>query len=1338
MSRCVEHVMLPGYTQAVALARPRETVAGFLKRAGWRFTLPTILIINGQPVLRSLWRKTRIKNSDKVQFLSRPMGGQRGGGSGKQIIGLVAMVALTALAPFAGAAIAGAIGVTGKLGIALITAGVVAGGSLLISSLVRPKAGGQAKDEREPLYSLNSQGNTARLLEPLPVGYGRLKDYPDYAATPWQEYVGDDQYLNALFCIGCGKYQVEEVLMDDTSLWTSASGYNAAFEGVTIEIYAPGQPVTLFATNVHQAGEVSGQELIKPESPHDGWIGGFIANPSGSQAEALALDFVFPSGLFQTNKKGAMLTQQVPIEVQYRPVNGAGAPTGSWSALLTKTYDLATRNPKRITEKVDVPAGRYEVRVRRTTEPMDSGSGADAIAWAGLRAFLVDDLSVPNVTLMAVRMKATRQLTEYSAKRFAAIWTRILPVWNGSAWVEEPTRSNLWAFLDAATNTDYGARRPLSKIDLSALTSYEAVRSARGDTFDHVFRAQATIPEAFDTILKGFRARHRWAGDVLTFVRDEWKPLPQMLITDREIVRGTFSREYLFNTEDAADAAILEYFDEETWRPAEVQFPEEINPERPTRLRVSGITKRAHAFREAAFFWRQAQYRRCMPTFETEHDGRLLGLGSSINVQSEQPASWGQAGGIISHSGLALMVSPAPTWPSGQAYILLRQPNGKPFGPLRATRGATDADIQLNATDVAAQESTLGVDLADVLARPDGGELASFSFDEGQAWVKRCLVLSGRPAGNRVSLTLVVDRPEVHDDDGLTPPDAPLPPTLGANAAPTVQGLNAIFRQGIAEPQLEASWWPAPSAQRYVAELSYDSGASWSRVYDGDSSSFKAVVEPTSSLLRVAAINERQGPWTQVSVTALPTSINGEFLDPHTVAYDRLDAYIRDAVETSPYERLGITDGSAFVQDVKQRLTRESDQKSEGALLATVTRNETTLTETGRALAEVSTTLRARVEGSEASLASYQVAQAAVDAAQTVSINTAQSTANNANARIDTVEATESFRDSARATREDEIAADLNQTRGDDFSRAVQEMQARESDTREALAVKASVATLSDAYTTLARAFANYDLSVRAEFGSMSAQGLLSITAEATPVGALSRIGLAAKASAYGQSAAAGMFLEAYAAAGGQIRSRIVLAADELLFSNGSGTDVPFQVVSGVVYLKSAAIQDLTVGTSKIANGAVNDIATSSTGTQATATVATNGYQDDQNNWTDWKDIQSHSLVLAAAPSGGVFLSFYVNAEISADGGAAGATGIIQGRVLRDASEIMAPFTILSGAAASTDWRGRYFIDTGANAAATYVYKLQTRCLATSARAPTQGRKYLINERSITTEVRKK
>lgn len=142
--------------------------------------------------------------------------------------------------------------------------------------------------------------------------------------------------------------------------------------------------------------------------------------------------------------------------------------------------------------------------------------------------------------------------------------------------------------------------------------------------------------------------------------------------------------------------------------------------------------------------------------------------------------------------------------------------------------------------------------------------------------------------------------------------------------------------------------------------------------------------------------------------------------------------------------------------------------------------------------------------------------------------------------------------------------------------------------------VESGLSATSDALTAL-----------ESSMGRFSAQGRFRVTTEATPSGALSRIGLYAAATD-GETGTrqAAFFLEAVS---GNL-SRAVLMADHVAITNGPTSNTrsyPFRVVGGVVYINIAFIEDLTVGRLKIANNSVTVFNTARTSAQVNAGSAT-------------------------------------------------------------------------------------------------------------------------------------
>jgi hypothetical protein len=808
------------------------------------------------------------------------------------------------------------------------------GGSLLVNALVNPQAGATnaPSSTQDQIYSVMAQGNTARLGQPLPVWYGRLKTFADFAANPWAEFVGNDQWLNVLLSVSMGSMSYEALYLDDTVLWDPVNGLSATFTGAQVAFYEPGAAVTLFPVNVAASPEVSGQQLpdgsgtsggffVSPteRTPGD-WIGPFAANEPGTQAQSLAVDFVMPSGCvtFNQGSNGNKLGfATVPLTAEYCLINDAGAQIGAFLPLFSGVFSYGSASPIRDSRKVDVPLGRYAVRFRRDDAAFASDKGTNAVLWAGLRAFLKGNNAFPDVSTVAIRLLAS-QSTQGSYK-FGVLATRKLPVWNGAAFVTQPTRNNGWAFLDAVVNAQYGSGLPISKADFNAIVEFAGGCDSRGDTFDYSFSTAVAVPDALDKILAPARSKHFWLGDTISVARDQWRDVPTMLLTDREIVRDSTQVGWTMLGEDDPDAVIIEYVDQDTWRPAQVQYPPDsdtFKATNPDTKRIDGIVQRAQAFRECAFLYLQSIYRRESVQIGCEYEGRAITFGSVLRLQSELPMAYGYGGAIAAVSGDTLTMDPAPTWDTGPFFIRLRMPNGKFFGPVLAAPGTTASLAVLDAASLAAAESAQATTLAAVLAREEGGEYPSFELGTGVSQSRLCLVLNGAPNGELFTLQLVVDDERVHATGLGDPPTLPTPNFPFNPKVPLVVGLNAQFAQGVAEPMLSASWFPAAGAVYYIAEVSFDAGASWQQVYEGQGNQLSEVVTLAALTLRVQAVNGTvRGPFSSVSI------------GPPTIVISDKTVALQSLIDGLQYQ----------VTTLQDKVAEQSDQVTQ--LLATLSAN---------------------------------------------------------------------------------------------------------------------------------------------------------------------------------------------------------------------------------------------------------------------------------------------------------------------------------------------------------------------------------------------------------------
>lgn len=126
-----------GKVMSYAAFLPGETLGAYLERTGTHVAnAPMHVWHNGRQVPPNLWRRLIPKTGDQVMIRAK----MEGGGGGGKVLRTVAMIALVVVAAWAGgaygAALANTLNVSAATGSALISAGIMIGGSLMINPMI--------------------------------------------------------------------------------------------------------------------------------------------------------------------------------------------------------------------------------------------------------------------------------------------------------------------------------------------------------------------------------------------------------------------------------------------------------------------------------------------------------------------------------------------------------------------------------------------------------------------------------------------------------------------------------------------------------------------------------------------------------------------------------------------------------------------------------------------------------------------------------------------------------------------------------------------------------------------------------------------------------------------------------------------------------------------------------------------------------------------------------------------------------------------------------------------------------------------------------------------------
>lgn len=618
---------------------------------GGKFPVPTIAIAGAKPAVRNLGDWDFPLSNARIQFRQLAMGGGGGESNPLQIVLQVAIIALAAAATWylggTGGFLMGTLGwgeFAATLGAGLAGAGIMMLGTMLQGALFQNQArlpqgqlGATNAEQASPTYNINASGNQARLFQTEPELFGRMKIVPDFVANTWTEYIDNDQIGYFVYGIGRGYYDVESLQFGETVFWKNGVLLaDTGYEIQRLQIVEPGDHVTIFPDNVVTSDEVSGQTIFAPnEDEYDGVIGPYTTNPPGTRINRILLDFVFQQGIGHYHEQGWIEEFTIEWKIEYRQIDDQDNAVSAWSILDEPSIRMATSTPQRITKSYDVQEGRYQVRVSRTNDKGWDGRSLDTLTWAAMRAMLPGTYTYP-ITCIAFSVKANNALTQAASRQFAAIATRKLPVYNRAtkSWsAPEATRS--WAAaISHVCKCEWGGRLTDADFDLDTLWAIDESLKAKNWYYDSYIDGPYLVWSLLCEMCQSQCVIPRFVGPVLSFVQDLPNRAPSFALTPRNIMRSSFSVNYVTWSDSTPDDVTVDYLDAEygfQQRDVTAILPESESQE-PSSLTILGITDRKHAHGVAVAYAAHNRWQRIKVECQVEALGRLINVGDICTV----------------------------------------------------------------------------------------------------------------------------------------------------------------------------------------------------------------------------------------------------------------------------------------------------------------------------------------------------------------------------------------------------------------------------------------------------------------------------------------------------------------------------------------------------------------------------------------------------------------------------------------------------------------------------------------------------------------------------------
>jgi len=442
----------------------------------------------------------------------------------------------------------------------------------------------------------------------------------------------------------------------ETLATTYSYVYFRTFDGTNFYYTWVDVTCTTYGPPPYPAHTVIPAGTVYTPPPGSTTVGYFEACKPGQVGDRLMLDFIFPGGLYSANETtGEFEGATVAIDVEYQKIDDNGTPLAA-ATTLSLSYTEATNNARRYTESIDLTSdpGRYRVRCTRITANATNLKVQDKVNWFGLKFKLVRTPSTQIVygdtTVVALRIKATNGIASAATSRIRFRVQRQLPILGSGSLVVTSNPAD--AFVDVMTAA-YGARRPLSEVDVPALTlCHDSWEDHNG--FNAVIAQRSTVFEALKMVTQVVAAGPLPLGQLMSVEVDSVKESRVAMFTEANLNNCVVG--YEFDKVGAPAGVRVEYRDYQSFSAAFVVLPEAETD--VDQISLFGCTDRDTAEQYAQLVLNRRELLRKTVSFDTEQEGLLILPGDRIAVQHQMPR-WGQVA-IVDEVQVAARRAAAP------------------------------------------------------------------------------------------------------------------------------------------------------------------------------------------------------------------------------------------------------------------------------------------------------------------------------------------------------------------------------------------------------------------------------------------------------------------------------------------------------------------------------------------------------------------------------------------------------------------------------------------------------------------------------------------------------
>ncbi|MCH7381186.1 host specificity factor TipJ family phage tail protein [Acinetobacter higginsii] len=436
-------------------------------------------------------------------------------------------------------------------------------------------------------------------------------------------------------------------------------------------------------------------DLLYLELVANKWVGWFELYHDA--ATALQLNVYFPQGLYNVNKDGKTVWNDVTITVQYQSIDDSGNPVGAVQSSSFKVENKSKSSFGR-TFYIDLATtGNQRFRLAKT----QAGSGANPVTECKVKDVYLtkplDKAFYPDVTIVRSRTVATDGALSVKERMLNSRVTRKLPV-DGTGLLVA-TRDAGQALINMGLDP-YVGRRSVTELDIAQIKSeIQSVKDYFGSpvaaefcyTFDD---ENLSFEEQAGMIASACFCESLRFGNKLRLKFEKPQQNSVLLFNHRNKVMGSETRTWKFGIDKDYDGVEIEYTSPLDDKRVTYSIPPSVNLKNPLKITTSGIRNEAVAKTRAWREWNKLQFQNVNCEFTALDESELLIRNDRILVADNTNLET-QDGEIEAIDGLILTCSQDVIFEAGAQYFCHLQLDDATVDIVECVAGAEPYEINL-------------------------------------------------------------------------------------------------------------------------------------------------------------------------------------------------------------------------------------------------------------------------------------------------------------------------------------------------------------------------------------------------------------------------------------------------------------------------------------------------------------------------------------------------------------------------------------------------------------------------------------------------------------------